>query len=119
VLSKPRGHIFPVEIATTKTVGALKDVIKDKSGLHLTMFQLTPSFSGRFLSLSESLDGNLVNFLNKESLSPVHGLSKLFSIMPKEEYLHIIIKGPSIEAIEPGKANDKLVAMVNSVYHIS
>ena len=39
--------------------------------------------------------------------------------MPKEEYLHIVVKGPSIEAIEPGEANDKLVAMVNSVYHIS
>jgi hypothetical protein len=35
--------------------------------------------------------------------------------MPKEGYLHIVVKGPSIEAIEPGEANNKLVAMVNSV----
>ena len=70
-------------------------------------------------SVDESLDGNLTNFLDEESLSPVHRLSKVFSNIPKEDYLHIVVKGPSIEAIEPGEANDILVAMANSVYHIS
>ena len=116
---EPRSHIFPVEIASTKTVGALKDAIKEKKQ---PAFDHVPANTLVLWKVSfpvdESLDGNLTNFLDEESLSPVHGLSKVFSDMPKEEYLHIVVKGPSIEAIEPGEANDKLVAMVNSVYHI-
>jgi hypothetical protein len=120
VHGEPRSHIFPVEIASTKTVGALKDAIKEKKQ---HTFQHVDADALVLWKVSfpvdESLDGNLTNFLDEESLSPVHGLSKVFSDRPKEEYLHIVVKGPSIEAIEPGEANDKLVAMVNSVYHIS
>jgi Crinkler effector protein N-terminal domain len=120
VLGESRAHIFPVKIAGTESVGTLKEAIKDKKK---PAFDHVPADALVLWKVSfpvdESLDGNLPNLLDEESLSPVRGLSKVFSNMPKEEYLHIVVKGPSIEAIEPGEANDKLVAMVNSVYHIS
>lgn len=119
VHGKPHSHIFPVKIAGTETVGMLKKAIKDEKK---PPFDHVPADTLVLwkvaFPVNESLDGNLTNFLDKESLLPVHGLSKVFSDMPKEEYLHIIVKGPSIEAIEPGEANDKLVVMFNSVYHI-
>ena len=119
MLGEPHNHIFPVKIARTESVGVLKKAIKAEKQ---PAFDHVPADTLVLWKVSfpvdESLDGNLVNFLDEESLSPVYGLSKVFSNMPKEEYLHIVVKGPSIEAIEPGEANDKLVAMVNSVYHI-
>jgi Crinkler effector protein N-terminal domain len=119
VLGESRSHIFTIEIANTKNVSALKKAIKAEKQVafqHVdadTLVLWKVSFP-----VDESLDGNLTNLLDEESLSPVHGLLKVFSNLPKEEYLHIVVKGPSIEAIEPVEADDKLVAMVNSVYHI-
>ena len=119
MLGKSCSHIFPVKIAGTESVSALKDAIKEKKQ---PAFDHVPANTLILWKVSfpvdENLDGNLTNFLDEESLLPFRGLSKVFSDMPKEEYLHIVIKRPSIEAIEPGEANDKLVAIVNSVYHI-
>jgi hypothetical protein len=120
VHGEPRSRIFPVEIASTKTVGALKDAIKEKKQHTFQHVDADALVLWR-VSVPDNQDlvETLGDLVDEESLSPVHGLSKVFSNRPKEEYLHIVVKGPSIEAIEPGEANDKLVAMVNSVYHIS
>lgn len=120
MLGESRSHIFTIKIVNTENVSALKDAIKEKKQLAFkhadanTLVLWKVSFP-----IDKSLDGNLTNFVDEESLSPIHGLSKVFSNMPKKEYLHIVVKGPSIEVIEPEEVNDKLVAMVNSVYHIS
>jgi hypothetical protein len=120
VLGEPHARIFTIQIGNTKNVSALKDAIKEKKQLAFqnvdadTLVLWKVSFP-----VDESLDGNLTNFLDEESLSPVHGLSKVFSNKPREEYLHIVVKGPSLETLEPGEADDKLMAMVNSMYLVS
>lgn len=110
-------HIFPVKIAGTESVGALKKAIKiEKQHLlqhvdadNLDLWKVS-------LPVDESLKENLINLFHEESLSPVDGLSSVFPNMPKERYLHIVVNESSIE---PGEADDELLAMVNSVYHIS
>jgi hypothetical protein len=120
VLSESHTHIFPVEIATTRTVGALKDAIKEKKQHAFQHVDADDLVLWRvFVPDNQDLVESLGDLADEESLSPVHELSKVFSNMPEEGYLHIVVKGPSIEAMEPGEENNKLVAMVNSVYHIS
>jgi hypothetical protein len=120
VLGEPRGHIFPVEIAATKTVGALKDAIKEKKQHTFQHVDADALVLWRVsVPDNEDLVETLRDLVDEKSLSPVHGLSKVFSNKPEDGYLHIVVKGPSIETTEPGEANDKLMAMVNSVYHIS
>jgi hypothetical protein len=55
VLGELRGHIFPVEIAATKTVRALKDAIKEKSSILSNMSTLMPLFSGGYPSLTTKI----------------------------------------------------------------
>jgi hypothetical protein len=86
VLGESRSHIFTIVIADAKNVSALKDAIKEKKQ---PAFDHVPADTLVLWKVSfpvdESLDGNLTNFLDEESLSPVHGLSKVFFDMPKEE----------------------------------
>jgi hypothetical protein len=97
VLGETHNHIFSVKIAGTESVGALKDAIKAEKQ---PAFDHVPADTLVLWKVSfpvdGSLDGNLRNLLDDNSLSPVHRLSKVFSNMPKEEYLHIVVKGPSI-----------------------
>jgi Crinkler effector protein N-terminal domain len=120
VLGQHRGRIFPVEIAATKTVGALKDAIWDKKQ-HTFQHVEADALVLWKVSLPDNQDLDTLGDLpEKESLSPVHGLSEVFPDKPETGYIHIVVKGPSIGAIESGAAsNNILVAMVNSVYHIS
>ena len=48
------------------------------------------------IPVDDSPEGTLGSLADEESLSPVHGLSKVFSDMRREGYLHIVVNGPSI-----------------------
>jgi hypothetical protein len=94
VLGKPHTHIFPIEIAATKTIGALKDSIKEKKQLtfqHIdadTLILWKVSFP-----VDERLEENLMNFIGKTLLSPVNKLLKLFSNVDNT-HLHIVVGCP-------------------------
>ncbi|THH02631.1 hypothetical protein EW145_g6727 [Phellinidium pouzarii] len=95
----PIKHIFPVEIARTKTVGQLKDEIKAKK----------PAFANiaadDLLLWKAEIDANDTKHFEKElseyqfnsddELLPLMRLTVLFLNPPKEDILHILVKAPS------------------------
>jgi hypothetical protein len=93
-------HIFPVKIASTESVGTLKEAIKDKKKValqHIDADTLT------LWKLSIPVDDNFENakgidLKDEELLSPVHRLSSIFPDPLPQRHLHIIIKLP------PGKS---------------
>ena len=97
VLGDQRSHIFPVEISATKSVGMLKDLIKEKKHPH---FQYFSADNLVLWKISEAVDENLenkleeANFPEKEPLSPVDKLSNVFSVLPVEGHLHIVVGRP-------------------------
>ncbi|KAE9392048.1 hypothetical protein BT96DRAFT_754297, partial [Gymnopus androsaceus JB14] len=97
VLGDQRNHIFPVEIAGTKSVGSLKEVIKEKKH---AAFPHIDADALELWNVSEPVDQHLennlekANFHGKESLSPVDKLSKIFPNLPVEGCLHIVVWCP-------------------------
>ena len=97
VLGDQCNHIFPVEIAGTKSVGSLKEAIKEKKH---AAFQHIDTDALDLWNVSKVVDQTLknnlgkVNFLEKESLSPVDKLSKVFPNLPVEGRLHIVVGRP-------------------------
>ena len=97
VLGDQRTHIFPVKIAETESVGSLKKAIKEENP-HL--FNHVDARDLALWKVSEVVDENLernlkeANFLEKESLSPVDKLSKVFPNLPVEGCLHIVVGPP-------------------------
>ena len=95
--------VFPVEIAPTKTVGALKKLIKEENKHSF------PNIDAKLLVLWEvsiSLDANFKKTLNNleladgESLSPTQELCEYFSEGAMKNHVHIVIKVPAGE-LEP------------------
>ena len=86
-----------IEIPDIKTVGTLKKAIKDEKK---PAFDHIPTDNLTLWKVSYPVDGGLngnlskLKFVDKESLSPVDRLSKVFSIVPKEAHLHIVVKAP-------------------------
>jgi hypothetical protein len=86
-----------IEIVDTKTVGTLKDRVKDKKK---QSFQHIDADNLALWKVSYPVDGGLngilrkLEFIDEESLSLVDRLSKVFSIVPKEAHLHIVVKAP-------------------------
>lgn len=98
VLGESRQRIFTVEIAGTKSVGSLKQVIKEKKH---PAFQHIVTDSLALWEVSEVVDLNLennlekLNFPQKEPLSPLDELSKVFSNLPVNGRLHIVVGRPA------------------------
>ena len=97
VLGEDHSHVFPVEISASKTVGALKDKIKEKKQ---HAFQHVDADALVLWSVSIPTDGTLEEELSKlelvdeGSLSPANRLSKEFSGIPREGHLHVVVKAP-------------------------
>jgi Crinkler effector protein N-terminal domain len=101
VLGEPRNRIFPVKIASTDTVGDLKDAIKEKKQL---AFQHIDADSVVLWKVSISpnqtvplnLDELQVDANDITLLSPTDGLSEVFSesLAPKD--IHVIVKSPTL-----------------------
>ncbi|KAE9386906.1 hypothetical protein BT96DRAFT_771244, partial [Gymnopus androsaceus JB14] len=97
VLGDKRNHIFPVKIAETESVGSLKEAIKEKKH---AAFPHIDADALELWNVSEPVDQHLennlekANFREKESLSPVDKLSKIFPNLPVEGCLHIVVWCP-------------------------
>jgi hypothetical protein len=99
VLGDPSSHIFPVKIAANNSVGSLKYAIKKAmkpafDHLPADILILSKVYISNVHSLPEKLTD--VEFANGVKLLPMDRLSKVFSGVPKEGHLHIIIKPPGI-----------------------
>ena len=100
VLGEPRTRIFPVEIGSIKSVGNLKDAIKEKNQLAfqhvdadtLVLWKVSvPSHE----SVHENLDKLQVDFVDEKSLLPTDILSHVFSEPLALNHIHVIVKLPS------------------------
>ena len=97
VLGHDASHIFPIEIAERKTVGALKDAIKDKKR---PAFDHVPADTLILWQVSIPVNRNLTehlskfDFVDEGSLFPVKRLSGVFSVPPEDEHLHIVVRVP-------------------------
>jgi hypothetical protein len=91
--------MFPVKVAKSESVVALKEVIKDKNQ---QAFKGVDARSLDLWKVSIPVDQGLEEKLNdielndNESLSPVDKLSKVFLGSPEERHLHIIVRSPPI-----------------------
>jgi hypothetical protein len=98
VLGHDASHIFPIEIAESKTVGALRKAIKDEKehafqhvdADNLILWKVS-------IPVNRSLTENLstLDFVDEGSLLPVKRLSGVFSDQPEDEHLHIVVRVPS------------------------
>jgi hypothetical protein len=91
------GHIFPVEIAATKTVGALKNAIKEKKR---PAFDHVPAYTLKLWKVTipadEDLEDNLkkLNLDDLRPLSPLAKLSTIFAGQSVDDHLDIIVGVP-------------------------
>ncbi|KAI0252822.1 hypothetical protein BJV78DRAFT_271073 [Lactifluus subvellereus] len=101
MLREPTSHVFPVQISSTKTVGNLKEVIKEKNQL---TFQ---HFDARSLVLWEvsihpdqpvpqNFDELQVDVNDVTQLLPRARLSDVFSEPLNPTYLHVIVESPTL-----------------------
>src|ERR1700734_3104790 len=93
VLNDDTSHIFPIEIAESKTVGALRKAIKDEKR---HAFQHVDADTLVLWKVSFPVNRNLtenlskLDFVDESSLLPVKRLSKVFSDQPEDRHLQII-----------------------------
>ncbi len=97
MLGEDRKHIFPLSIPGTKTVGALREAIKDKKKnafYHvdadaLILWRVSiPDDDSLELKLSE------LNLVDESSLSPMQVLSEVSSVPLILKNVHIVVKPP-------------------------
>jgi hypothetical protein len=97
VLGHDASHIFPIEIAENKTVGALRKAIKDEKR---PAFDHVPADTLLLWQVSIPVNRNLtenlskLDFVDDRSLLPVKRLSGVFSDQPEDEHLHIVVRVP-------------------------
>ncbi|KAM6492770.1 hypothetical protein JOM56_012494, partial [Amanita muscaria] len=96
VLGEESGRIFPVEIASTKTVGNLKEAIKDKrkhSFQHVDANKLV--LRNVSLHFDSKLEWNLQN-LDLDGVPPLSPWLKLSSVFSNNDRLRvdIVVKAP-------------------------
>jgi Crinkler effector protein N-terminal domain len=97
VLDDDTSHIFPIEIAESKTVGALRKAIKDEKR---PAFDHIPADTLLLWKVSipvnRSLHENIskLDFVDEGSLLPVKRLSGVFSDQLENEHLHIVVRAP-------------------------
>ncbi|KAJ8588352.1 hypothetical protein M405DRAFT_259059 [Rhizopogon salebrosus TDB-379] len=98
------GYIFPIEIARAETVSHLKELIKEKKKYafrdvdadRLDLWNVD-------LPVDRTLEHNINNLERdpKKFLSPMATLSNVFSKLPDEKYLHIIVQWPLTASPSP------------------
>ena len=97
VLGHDASHIFPIEIAESKTVGTLRKAIKDEKR---PAFDHVPTDALLLWKVSIPVNRNLTEnlskllFVDEGSLLPVERLSKVFADQPEDEHLHIVVQVP-------------------------
>ena len=97
MLDDDPSRIFPIEIAESKTVGALRKVIKDEKE---HAFQHVDADALLLWKVSIPVNRNLTehlskfDFVDEGSLFPVKRLSGVFSVPPEDEHLHIVVRVP-------------------------
>ncbi|KAF9234385.1 hypothetical protein BU15DRAFT_18022, partial [Melanogaster broomeanus] len=99
VLGGKSRNVFPVEIASTKNIGVLKDLIKSKNqatfrdvDAHaLILWKAPESLLCDDDALPEMVEA--LNLQDEKSSHPVNRLSRIFSD-PDPDHLHIIVKAP-------------------------
>ncbi|KAE9385381.1 hypothetical protein BT96DRAFT_1007092 [Gymnopus androsaceus JB14] len=95
----------------TETVGSLKEAVKGKKH---PLFNHVAADNLILWRVSEVVDQNFeknlenANFREKESLSPVDKLSKIFPNLPVEGCLHIVVWCPEDENPEHGEQRDAI-----------
>src|ERR1700729_1040840 len=97
VLGHDASRIFPIEIAESKTVGALKDAVKDKKEHAFPHIDADTLFLWKVsIPVNQNLTENLskLDFVDESSLLPVKRLSKVFSDQPEDEHLHVVVRVP-------------------------
>jgi hypothetical protein len=87
-------HVFPVEIASNKTVGALKKAIKDENpesfrGIDARSLILHKVSIPNTRQLESSIAGEYLD--KRESLSALDGLSEIFSEGLIQKHVHVIV----------------------------
>jgi len=88
-------HIFPVKIASTECIGALKDAIKEK---RTKFFEQVDATSLRISKVSLPIDENFRSDIEafcsgKELQHPTTRISKVFSDLLDEE-VHVLVRAP-------------------------
>jgi hypothetical protein len=95
VLNYDTSHIFLIEIAESKTVGALRKAIKHEKR---PAFDYIPPDTLVLWKVSivvnRSLTENIskLNFIDEGSLFPMEELSEVFSDLPYRKSLHIVVR---------------------------
>ncbi|OJA11314.1 hypothetical protein AZE42_08595 [Rhizopogon vesiculosus] len=96
VFGKDPSQIFPIKIASTKTVYALKKMIKEK--LENTFCDVNARniklWEVKNMLAEDALQDNLKPHLEEKPLSPVAELFEVFYEPPKKGRLHIVVRGP-------------------------
>jgi hypothetical protein len=88
------GRIFPVEISSTKTVGALKDAIKNKKPVDfrdmdpdaLTLHKVSLPYDSNLKETLQALS------LQEDVLEPLQTLSDIFPELPLHKHLHVVVE---------------------------
>ncbi|KAG1786298.1 uncharacterized protein HD556DRAFT_1445184 [Suillus plorans] len=111
VLGDHPRNIFPVKISSTKIVGNLKDLIKEKNkhkfdaadAKDLELWKVD-------LLLDDTFERNLneLQLDHKKSLSPVDEMLKVFDSPPQPMHLHILVQ-PLLPAGIPHQAGHLLI----------
>jgi hypothetical protein len=102
-LGEDPGRIFPVEIERTKSVGALKDAIKDKKR---PVFDHVAADALVLWNVSvpadEDFEENLkkLNLYSKPPLQPLTKLSSVFADQHLDDHLDIVVKAPPTGELE-------------------
>ncbi|KAI9461315.1 hypothetical protein BJY52DRAFT_1117175 [Lactarius psammicola] len=102
VLSEKRNHIFLVEILSTQTVAALRNVIKDKKKAFHHVDTRTIILWRVSIPNDDSLELKLsrLNLVDEDSLSPTQELSEVYSNPPIRKHVHVIVKPPPAREFE-------------------
>jgi hypothetical protein len=89
-------NIFPVKVAKSESVGALKEVIKDKKPAFGNIAADSLALWKVSIPVDHGLEQKLsdMELNDNESLSPVDRLSQVFSDSPEERHLHIVVRSP-------------------------
>ncbi|KAF8316713.1 uncharacterized protein EI90DRAFT_2944264, partial [Cantharellus anzutake] len=92
-------HIFPVKIASTESVGTLKEIVREKNKFALEhMDAKTLTLWKVSIPVDDSFKENVkkVELEDAGSLSPVDILSEIFLHPPQRRHLHIVVQVPRI-----------------------
>ena len=97
MLGEPRTRIFPVEINSTKTIGNLKDEIKEKKrpafddlpADAIVIWKVSAPDDG---TLQQNLEKHRVDFVDEKSLLPTQVLSQVFPKLIAPNHVHVIVK---------------------------